>query len=211
MTGLNSDASNARYSCESGQAAEFARIAEPVLEDMGFRLVRVSLGGAERLTVQIMVERPDGSISISECADISRALSPLFDVHDPIDGSYVLEVSSPGIDRPLVRPSDFEDWAGYEAKIELTELLDGRKRFRGVLEGFEDGEVRLEVDLDQIGRTVLGLPLDLIANARLILTDRLIEEALARQKNADRSHSTGQDVQKDERLRIETVEGVDQG
>lgn len=184
MEGLSSDASDARFIHESGLAAEFARLSEPVLEDLGFRLVKVALSGSDSTTVQIMAERPDGTISIKECADISRSLSPLFDAHDPIAGSYVLEVSSPGIDRPLVRPSDFEVWAGHTAKIELKELLDGRKRFKGVLEGFEDGEIRLEVDLDQIGPTILGLPLNLVAEARLVLTDKLIREALARQKAA---------------------------
>ena len=187
MEGLSSDADNARFIRESGLAAEFARLSEPVLEDLGFRLVKVSLSGSDNTIVQIMAERADGSISIGECADISRALSPLFDAHDPITGSYVLEVSSPGIDRPLVRPGDFEDWAGQTAKIELNELLEGRKRFKGILEGFEDGEVRIEVDLDQIGRTVLGLPLNMIAEARLVLTDKLVREALARQKSAHKA------------------------
>ena len=93
-----------------------------------------------------MAERPDGTITIEECAEISRRLSPVLDAHDPIRGQYTLEVSSPGIDRPLVRPSDFEDWAGYEAKIELKEPLSGRERFRGMLEGVEGDEVRIEVD-----------------------------------------------------------------
>ncbi len=184
MEGLSSDAGNTRFIRESGMAAQFAQLCEPVLDEMGFRLVRVALSGSDNTTVQIMAERPDGSISIKECADISRALSPLFDAHDPIASSYFLEVSSPGIDRPLVRPSDFEVWAGQTAKIELKELLEGRKRFRGVLEGFEDGEVRIEVELDQIGRTILGLPLNLIAEARLVLTDKLVREALNRQKTA---------------------------
>jgi len=187
MEGLSSDAHNARFVRESGLAAQFAQLSEPVLTDLGFRLVRVALSGSDNTTVQIMAERPDGSISIKECADISRALSPLFDAHDPISGSYFLEVSSPGIDRPLVRPSDFEDWAGQTAKIELKELLEGRKRFKGVLEGFEGGEVRIEVDLDQIGHTILGLPLNMIAEARLVLTDKLVREALGRQKAAQKS------------------------
>ena len=104
---------------------------------MGFRLVRVAISGRDGSTVQIMAERPDGTITVEECAEISRSLSPVLDAHDPIPGQYTLEMSSPGIDRPLVRPSDFEDWAGYEAKIELKEPISGRKRFRGVLEGVE--------------------------------------------------------------------------
>ncbi len=186
MEGLSSDVGNARFIRESGLAAQIAQLSEPVLAEMGFRLVKVSLSGSDNTTVQIMAERPDGSISIKECADISRALSPLLDAHDPISSSYFLEVSSPGIDRPLVRPSDFEVWAGQTAKIELKELLEGRKRFKGVLEGFEDGEVRIEVNLDQIGCTVLGLPLTMIAEARLVLTDKLVREALNRQKSTSK-------------------------
>jgi ribosome maturation factor RimP len=105
-------------------------------------------------------------------------------VHDLIAGAYRLEVSSPGIDRPLVRPSDFEDWSGYEAKIELNEPIDGRKRFRGVLEGFEAGEVRIEVEVEGVGRSVIGLPMDLVGDAKLILTDELIREALRRAKKS---------------------------
>jgi len=175
-------ASDARFMGETGLAAQIAAIAEPVLADLGFRLVRVVLSGRNGHTVQIMAERPDGTISVKECADISRRLSPVRDAHDPIQGQYNLEVSSPGIDRPLVRPSDFEDWAGYEAKIELKELLAGRKRFRGMLEGVEGEEVRIEVELDQLGRQVIGLPIRLVAEARLVLTDELIREALRRAK-----------------------------
>ena len=178
--------SNDRFLRETGLAADIAALIEPALEDLGFRLVRVQVSGREGKTVQIMAERPDWSISIDDCEAISRQISPLLDVHDPVAGSYRLEVSSPGIDRPLVRPSDFEDWAGYEAKIELIEPIDGRKRFRGVLEGFEAGEVRLDVELDQVGRQVLGLPIDLVADARLVLTDELIREALRRAKSKSR-------------------------
>jgi ribosome maturation factor RimP len=175
-------ASDARFIGETGLAAQIAAIAEPVLAELGFRLVRVVLSGRNGTTVQIMAERPDGTISVKECADISRRLSPVLDAHDPIQGQYTLELSSPGIDRPLVRPSDFEDWAGYEAKIEMKELIAGRKRFRGMLEGVEGEEVRIEVELDQLGRQVIGLPIRLVAEARLVLTDELIREALRRAK-----------------------------
>jgi ribosome maturation factor RimP len=175
-------ASDARFIGETGLAAQIAAIAEPVLADLGFRLVRVVLSGRNGTTVQIMAERPDGTISVKECADISRRLSPVLDAHDPIQGQYTLELSSPGIDRPLVRPSDFEDWAGYEAKIEMKELIAGRKRFRGMLEGVEGEEVRIEVELDQLGRQVIGLPIRLVSEARLVLTDELIREALRRAK-----------------------------
>jgi ribosome maturation factor RimP len=174
---------DARFIGETGLAAEIAALAEPVLAELGFRLVRVVLSGRNGSTVQIMAERRDGLLTVEECADISRRLSPVLDAHDPIEGQYNLEVSSPGIDRPLVRPSDFVDWAGYEAKIELKELLLGRKRFRGVLEGVEGEEVRIEVEADE-GRQVTGLPIRLIAEARLVLTDGLIREALQRAKKA---------------------------
>jgi ribosome maturation factor RimP len=181
--GLNLD--HTRFVRESGLAAAIAELVEPSLADMGFRLVRVQIMGRDgSQTVQIMAERPDGTIAIEDCEAISRQLSPLLDAFDPIPGTYRLEISSPGIDRPLVRASDFEDWAGYEAKVELRELLDGRRRFRGVLEGFEDGEVRVEVDLDQIGRQVLGLPVGLIESARLVLTDKLIRESLRRSESS---------------------------
>ena len=161
---------------------------------MGFRLVRVAISGRDGTTVQIMAERPDGTITVQECAEISRNLSPVFDAHDPISGHYTLEISSPGIDRPLVRPSDFEDWAGYEAKVELKEAISGRKRFRGVLEGVEDGEVRLEVQLDQVGLQVIGLPIGMIAEARLVLTDELVREALRRSKKEMAAEASGEDA-----------------
>jgi ribosome maturation factor RimP len=174
--------SDARFIGETGLAAQIAAIAEPVLADLGFRLVRIVLSGRNGSTVQVMAERPDGMLTVEECAEISRRLSPALDAHDPIQGQYTLEVSSPGIDRPLVRPSDFEAWAGYEAKIELKELVSGRKRFRGMLEGVEGGEVRIEVEIDPIGRQVVGLPIGLVGEARLVLTDELIRETLRRTK-----------------------------
>lgn len=163
---------------ETGLALRIARIVEPVLADLDLRLVRVRLTGQSGTTVQIMAERSDGTMTIDDCERVSRALSPVFDVEDPLPGGYVLEVSSPGIDRPLVRPTDFERWAGYDAKIELTEMLAGRKRYRGVLEGFDEGEVRIyfsEKDGDE--PVLIGLPFSLIDNAKLVMTDRLLEEA----------------------------------
>ena len=176
------DPAHQRFIRETGSAAQIADLTEPVLEDLGFRLVRVRIFGGDTASVQIMAERPDGTLSVGECEKISRQVSPVLDVHDPIKGAYRLEVSSPGIDRPLVRPSDFEDWTGYEAKIELSELVDGRKRFRGQLEGFADDEVLIEVNLDQIGTKVLGLPVRLIAEAHLVMTDDLVRESLRRAK-----------------------------
>ncbi len=181
QTGVDS-AEHRRFLTEHGLEAEIASLVEPALDDLGFRLVRVQVSGRDGKTVQVMAERPDGTITIDDCEAISRQLSPLLDVHDVVTGSYRLEVSSPGIDRPLVRPSDFESWSGNEVKIELKELVGGKKRYRGTLEGFEDGEVRVEVDLDQDGRTTLGFPVGLIADAKLVLTDELIREALVRAK-----------------------------
>lgn len=174
----------ARFLTETGAAAAIAELAEPVLESLGFRLVLVRLMGGQGPVVEIMAERPDGSMSIEDCKTVSLNLSPVLDVHDPVPSAYRLQISSPGIDRPLVRPSDFNDWAGFEAKIEMKELIDGRRRFRGIVEGYEDGEVRLEVDLAKDGRQVLGLPLALIEEARLVLTDALIRESLRRAKKA---------------------------
>jgi ribosome maturation factor RimP len=176
-----------RFSRETGLAASVADLIEPALVDMGFRLVRIAISGREGKTVQIMAERPDGSIAIEDCEQISHQVSALLDVNDLVTGAYRLEISSPGIDRPLVRLSDFEDWAGYEAKIELSEPVSGRKRFRGKLEGFDGTEVRIECDLDQIGLTTLGFPVALISDARLVLTDDLIREALRRSKNANKT------------------------
>jgi ribosome maturation factor RimP len=183
---VSARASDARFVGETGVAAEIAGLIEPVLGDLGFRLVRVIVSGRSGATVQIMAERPDGTITVEECAEISRQLSPVLDVADPIQGSYTLEVSSPGIDRPLVRPSDFEAWAGYEARIELREPISGRKRFRGTLEGVAGEEVRIEVEIDQLGRQLVGLPIGRIAEARLVLTDELIREALRRAKKGAR-------------------------
>src|SRR5205809_4215772 len=132
-----------RLTHETGPALRVAQLVEPVLESMGFRLVRVKLSGS---TLQIMAERPDGTFSIDDCEQVSRAISPMLDVADVISSRYHLEVSSPGIDRPLVRASDFEAWAGHEAKIEMARPVAGRKRFRGALEGYHDGEVRLFIE-----------------------------------------------------------------
>jgi ribosome maturation factor RimP len=179
---VSSAASGARFIGETGLAGEIAALAEPVLADLGFRLVRVTVSGRNGQTVQIMAERPDGTITIEECAEISRQLSPVLDAHDPVPGSYALEVSSPGIDRPLVRLSDFDDWAGYEAKIETRTPVEGRRRFRGLLKGTEGDAVRIEVEHDEAGRRVVGLPIANIGEARLVLTEALVREALRRGK-----------------------------
>jgi ribosome maturation factor RimP len=167
-----------RFSRESGLAARIAGLAEPVIEELGYRLVRVKISGQSASTLQIMVDRPDRAIMVDDCALISRRLSPLLDANDPMPGAFQLEVSSPGIDRPLVRPSDFTDWAGFEVKVEMKELIDSRRRFRGIIEGFEDGELRLQVELKDFDEPqTIGLPVDLIADAKLVLTDDLLKAA----------------------------------
>jgi ribosome maturation factor RimP len=168
---MSSPAANAdrRFARETGPARIIADLAEPVLAELGFRLVRVKISGRDGGTVQIMAERPQGGMSVEDCAAISRALSPVLDAYDPMPGQYRLEVSSPGIDRPLVRPSDFALFTGHEAKVELKELVDGRKRFRGVIEGIAKDEVRLKIALDGAPEpVVIGLPFALIAEAKLV-------------------------------------------
>jgi ribosome maturation factor RimP len=158
-----------RFARETGPARAIADLAEPVLEELGFRLVRVKVSGRDGGTAQIMAERPNGEMTVADCATISRRLSPVLDAYDPMPGQYRLEVSSPGIDRPLVRPSDFALWAGHEAKVELKELVDGRKRFRGVIEGVEKDEARIRIELEGKAEPVtIGLPFSLISEAKLV-------------------------------------------
>ena len=154
-----------------------AAIVGPVIEGMGFELVRLRLMGGKRAVLQIMAERPEGGIEIEDCAKISRAVSAVLDVEDPISGEYTLEVSSPGIDRPLTRLKDFERYEGYEAKLETSEAIDGRRRFKGELAGVQDGEVLVEIP-----EGVIGLSFDLLADAKLVLTDALVAESLASRK-----------------------------
>jgi ribosome maturation factor RimP len=185
MGSVSGPPAEARFAKETGAAAGLAALVEPVLESLGFRLVLVRILQGQGTIVEVMAERPDGSMTIEDCRTVSLGLSPVLDVHDPVPGSYRLQISSPGIDRPLVRPADFDRWAGFEARIELKEMIDGRRRFRGILEGFEDGEIRIEVDLgkDQ-GVKVLGLPIGLVGEAKLVLTDALVRESLQRTKRA---------------------------
>lgn len=160
-----------------------AEILTPSIEGMGFEVVRIRVMGGETKTLQIMVERPDGGIDVDECAQVSNAVSAILDVEDPLEDAYALEVSSPGIDRPLTRLKDFETWEGYEAKIETTEMIDGRRRFKGVLAGLEGDEVLL--NLEQGKETVtIGLHIDRLSDAKLVLTDELISEMLRQRKAA---------------------------
>jgi ribosome maturation factor RimP len=176
-----------RLVVEPGVAARVSAIAGPVLQQMGYRLVRIRISGEAGCTVQIMAERPDGSMQIEDCEAISRALSPVLDIADPIDRAYRLEISSPGIDRPLVRRSDFARFAGHLVKIEMAVARQGRKRFRGILGGVEGEAVRLHRDDAPAGEeTDVLLVLGDIAEARLVLTDELIAESMRRGKAAAR-------------------------
>jgi ribosome maturation factor RimP len=176
-----------RLITEPGRAARVAALTEPVLADLGYRLVRVRISGANGGTLQIMAERPDGSMAIEDCEAASRALSPVFDAHDPIEGPYRLEISSPGIDRPLVRHSDFDRYAGHVAQIDMKVPVDGRKRFRGDLLGTQDENARLRrTDAAAVDHPEVLLPINDMAEARLVLTDALIAEALRRSKHGDK-------------------------
>jgi ribosome maturation factor RimP len=165
-----------------------AGIVTPMIEGMGFRLVRLRLMGGKRITLQIMAERaPDtegaGTMEVEDCARLSRALSAALDVEDPIEGEYRLEVSSPGIDRPLTRLDDFSRWQGYQARLETASMIDGRKRFKGALAGIEGTQVLIEIDDPNVDGAI-GLEFDWLADARLVLTDELIAESLRARKHA---------------------------
>jgi ribosome maturation factor RimP len=176
-----------RLIVEQGAAARLAAIAEPVLAGLGYRLVRVRMSGLSGCTIQIMAERPDGSMTIDDCEAVSRALSPVLDVADPVDGAYRLEVSSPGIDRPLMRRTDFERCAGHQIKIETAVSIDGRRRFRGLLLGVQDNAARIRRDDAAAGEaSEVLLPIEEMTEARLVLTDALVAQSLRRGKAAER-------------------------
>jgi len=176
-----------RLVVEPGVAARVSAIAGPVLQGMGYRLVRIKISGEFGCTVQIMAERPDGTMQIEDCEAISRALSPVLDVADPIERAYRLEISSPGIDRPLVRRSDFERYAGHLVKIEMTLPHLGRKRFRGKLGVIQGDAVNLRRDDARAGEEAdVVLVMEDIADARLVLTDELVAESMRRGKAAER-------------------------
>jgi ribosome maturation factor RimP len=176
-----------RLIVEQGAAARVAAIAEPVIMGLGFRLVRVKISGLSGCTVQIMAERPDGTMSIDDCETLSRALSPVLDVADPIERAYRLEISSPGIDRPLVRRSDFERYAGSAIKVEMGVAIDGRRRFRGLLLGAEGEAARLRRDDAAAGEaSEVLLPIGEMAEAKITLSDALIAESLKRGKAQQR-------------------------
>ena len=176
-----------------------AEIIAPVIEDMGFELVRIRLMSGKTQTLQIMAERPGGGIEVDECAEISNAVSATLDVEDPILDAYTLEVSSPGIDRPLTRLKDFETYEGYEAKLETTELIDNRRRFRGELAGVEGDEVLINVDgsSENTETITLGLKFDWLADAKLVMTDDLIREMLRQRKAAEVDETQFDEIETD--------------
>jgi len=170
---------------ESGIDARIASIVQPVLRAIGFRLVRVKLSGQNGLTLQIMTEREDGTMTVEDCEEVSRAVSPALDVDDPVDKAYHLEVSSPGIDRPLVRKSDFANWAGHQARVETSVLVAERKRFKGKIVAAGENAVKFERDQAPEGTSpMIDVPYESIAEARLILTDELIRDALSKDNKA---------------------------
>lgn len=176
-----------RLIVETGLPARVASMAGPVVEQLGYHLVRIKVSSGEECTIQIMAERPDGSMTVDDCETISRALSPVFDVNEPIDRAYRLEISSPGIDRPLVRRSDFERYAGHLVKIEMEVPVAGRKRFRGMLEGVEGDMARITRDDPKTDENPeVLLPIRDMGEAKLVLTDELVSEALRAEKAAKR-------------------------
>lgn len=176
-----------RLIAEPGLSARVAAIAEPVIEQLGYRLVRVKVSSADGCTVQIMAERPDGSMAVEDCETVSRALSPVLDMADPIERAYRLEISSPGLDRPLVRKSDFDRYSGNLVKIETAMPINGRKRFRGLLIGTEGEAARLRHNDTESGEEAeVLLPIDEMSEAKLVLTDELVAQALRREKAAKR-------------------------
>jgi ribosome maturation factor RimP len=167
-----------------------AGIVQPLIEGMGYELVRLRLMTGKSKNLQIMAEKPEGGIEVDDCAKISSAISAILDVEDPIDGDYTLEVSSPGIDRPLTRLKDFDTWNGHEAKMETADLIDGRKRFKGPLRGTEGDEVLIE-----IAEGTIGLKFDWLVDAKLVLTDELIAEMLKARKDAGFDESDFDDIE----------------
>ncbi len=176
----------ARIVVETGLEARVAHVVAPVIEGLGYRLVRVKISGRDGTTVQVMAERPDGTMAIEDCEEISRNLSPVLDVDDPMDRPYHLEVSSPGMDRPLVRRSDFIRAIGHDAKVELAVPLNGRKRFEGTIAGVNDS-LRLTVASE--GETEVSLPLGDIGEAKLVLTEALVRQALSAEKKAKKERA----------------------
>jgi ribosome maturation factor RimP len=201
-----------RLITEPGRAARIAVLAEPVLAGLGYRLVRVRISGFAGCTVQVMAERADGTMTIDDCEAASRALSPVLDAADPIETAYRLEISSPGIDRPLVRRSDFDRYAGHFAQVEMQVPIDGRRRFRGELGGLDGDCVRLRPGDGAAGHgPEILLRIDEMMEARLVLTDALVAETLRRSKHGERSkQSPGAGVRNARRQNFDTINASEQ-
>ena len=158
---------------------KLAELLNPILEDLGFEMVRVRLSNGNPSTLQIMADRLDGQIGVDELAEINTSVGTILDVEDPIPENYTLEISSPGIDRPLTRKKDFDSFQGFEAKVETTELIDGRRRFRGVLAGVNNDEVLINLE-----EGTIGLKFTWLSDARLVLSDDLIKKMLKQNAKA---------------------------
>jgi len=158
---------------------KLAELLNPILEDLGFEMVRVRLSNGNPSTLQIMADRLDGQIGVDELAEINTSVGTILDVEDPIPENYTLEISSPGIDRPLTRKKDFDSFQGFEAKVETTELIDGRRRFRGVLAGVNNDEVLINLE-----EGTIGLKFTWLSDARLVLSDDLIKKMLKKNTKA---------------------------
>lgn len=182
-----------RLIVETGLDRRVADIIEPTIEQIGYQLVRVRLSAQNGATLQIMCERPDGTMTVEDCETVSMAVSPVLDVEDPIDKAYHLEVSSPGIDRPMVRKSDFTRWTGHLLKCETSILVESRKRFRGKIVAADENGFTLERDQPAPGEApTVVIPFTALAEGRLILTDDLIRDALAADKKAKAAQAANQ-------------------
>ncbi|MDX0639214.1 ribosome maturation factor RimP [Sinorhizobium medicae] len=194
------NANEPRLITETGLDRRVADIIEPVLVDLGFRLVRVRMSGQNGLTLQVMTERNDGTMTVEDCEEVSKAISPVLDVEDPIDKAYHLEVSSPGIDRPMVRRSDFIRWQGHLLKCETSVLVEGRKRFRGKIVSVDEDGFRLEPDQPAYGEEAgVTIPFTALSEARLILTDELIRDALTADKKAKAARAANENFEEEDR------------
>ncbi|MQV96113.1 ribosome maturation factor RimP [Sinorhizobium medicae] len=194
------NANEPRLITETGLDRRVADIIEPVLVDLGFRLVRVRMSGQNGLTLQVMTERNDGTMTVEDCEEVSKAISPVLDVEDPIDKAYHLEVSSPGIDRPMVRRSDFIRWQGHLLKCETSVLVEGRKRFRGKIVSVDEDDFRLERDQPAYGEEAgVTIPFTALSEARLILTDELIRDALTADKKAKAARAANENFEEEDR------------
>jgi len=189
-----------------------ASIIEPEIEGLGFRLVRVKLSGLNGMTLQIMAERPDGAMSVGECEAVSRGISPILDVEDPIDKAYHLEISSPGIDRPLVRLSDFVTWAGHMAKLETLQMIDGRKRYKGTILTVEGNNITFRREQKADDETEkFTLPISELSEAKLVLTDDLIREALRRDKSLRQATKAEIETENETEIKTEIEDALDTG